>query len=180
MYKRQSYDDEQQRLSHEIQRMGAMSVAQLEAALDVIEMCIRDRSYALQNKMPYASMQNAAGNWVAPSAESFAAAAASADWANAKDFSLVITNAPGADAWPITATNFILVYKQPKDAAKQQATLDFFKWAYEQGQSQAQALDYGPLPAELVQQVEAYWATLKSVSYTHLDVYKRQPSASPC
>ena len=56
-------------------------------------------------------------------AQILAAAAASADWTSAPDFNLVITNAPGADAWPITATNFILVYKQPKDAAKQQATL---------------------------------------------------------
>ena len=78
-----------------------------------------------------------------------------------QDFNLVITNAPGADAWPITATNFILVYKQPKDAAKQQATLDFFKWAFASGQQQAASLDYVPLPAELVQQVEAYWAALK-------------------
>src|SRR3546814_6242277 len=57
-------------------------------------------------------MQNAAGSWVQPQPASFQAAAATADWASSKDFSLVITNAPGADAWPITATNFILMYKQ--------------------------------------------------------------------
>ena len=108
--------------------------------------------------MTYASLQNAAGNWVQPNAESFQAAAASADWANAKDFNLVITNAPGAQAWPITATNFILMYKQPKDAKRSADTLAFFKWAFENGQAQAQALDYVPLPPALVQQVEAYWA----------------------
>ena len=134
----------------------AAYVKQIKHSIGYVEL-----SYALQNKMPYAAMQNAAGNWVQPSATSFAAAAASADWASAQDFNLVITNAPGNEAWPITATNFILVYKQPKDAAKQQATLDFFKWAFEQGQAQAQALDYVPLPAELVTQVEAYWASLK-------------------
>ncbi len=134
----------------------AAYVKQIKNSIGYVEL-----SYALQNKMPYAAMQNAAGNWVQPSAQSFAAAAASADWKNATDFNLVITNAPGADAWPITATNFILVYKQPKDAAKQQATLDFFKWAFENGQAQAKSLDYVPLPAELVQQVEAYWASLK-------------------
>ena len=90
---------------------------------------------------------------------SFAAAAASADWTNAKDFNLVITNAPGADAWPITATNFILMHKQPKDAARmRKAALEFFRWAYANGSAQAQSLHYVPLPAELVQQIEAYWA----------------------
>ncbi len=134
----------------------AAYVKQIKNSIGYVEL-----SYALQNKMPYASMQNAAGNWVQPSAESFAAAAASADWTNAKDFNLVITDAPGADSWPIAATNFILIYKQPKDAAKQQAALDFFKWAFANGKTQAASLDYVPLPAELVQQVETYWAALK-------------------
>jgi len=95
---------------------------------------------------------------VQPNAASFAAAAASADWTNAQDFNLVITNAPGAESWPIAATNFILMRKQPRDAADAKAALEFFKWAYAHGTAQAQALDYVPLPADLVQQVEAYWA----------------------
>jgi len=131
----------------------AAYVKQLKGAIGYVEL-----AYALQNGMAYASMQNGAGHWVQPNAESFAAAAATADWKNAKDFSLVITNAPGADAWPIAATNFILMYKQPKDAKRSQDALDFFRWALENGQSQAQALDYVPLPRELVQQVEQYWA----------------------
>ena len=131
----------------------AAYVRQLKGSIGYVEL-----AYAEQNNMSYAALQNAAGQFVQPTAESFAAAAASADWANAKDFNLVITNAPGEHAWPITATNFILVYKQPKDAAKAKHTLEFFKWAYAQGQAQASALDYVPLPAELVQQVEAYWA----------------------
>ena len=84
------------------------------------------------------------------------AAAASADWANAKDFNLVMTNAPGANAYPITATTFILMPKQPKDKAKSDAALDFFRYALEKGQGQAQKLDYVPLPAALVQQIESY------------------------
>ena len=70
----------------------------------------------------------------------------------------MITNAPGADAWPITATNFMLMYKQPQDAQRSAPTLAFFKWAFENGQPQAQELDYVPLPPALVEQVEAYWA----------------------
>ncbi|MEO6227278.1 MAG: phosphate ABC transporter substrate-binding protein PstS [Thermomonas sp.] len=131
----------------------ASYVQQLKGSIGYVEL-----SYALQNKMAYASMQNAAGNWMQPNAASFAAAAASADWSNAKDFSLVITNAPGAQAWPITATNFILMRKQPRDAAAAKAALDFFRWAYSSGTEQAKSLDYVPLPAELVTQIEAYWA----------------------
>ncbi|WP_017916229.1 phosphate ABC transporter substrate-binding protein PstS, partial [Xanthomonas sp. SHU 308] len=131
----------------------ASYVQQIKGSIGYVEL-----AYALQNKMPYASMQNAAGNWVQPNAESFAAAAASADWANAKDFNLVITNAAGPQAWPITATNFMLMHKQAKDPARSKATLDFFKWAFEKGQPQADALHYVPLPPELVQQIESYWS----------------------
>ncbi|TWI04882.1 phosphate transport system substrate-binding protein [Luteimonas cucumeris] len=131
----------------------ASYVKQIKGSIGYVEL-----AYALQNKMAYVSLQNAAGNWVQPNAESFQAAAATADWTNAQDFNLVITNAQGADAWPITATNFILMHKQPKDAQRSQDTRTFFKWALENGQPQAQSLDYVPLPAELVKQVEAYWA----------------------
>ena len=132
----------------------ASYVKQIKGSIGYVEL-----SYALQNGMPYTAMQNAAGNWVEPSAETFAAAAASADWASAKDFNLVITNAPGEQAWPITATNFMLMQKKPKDAKRNQDTLAFFKWAFENGQAQANELHYVPLPAELVKQIEAYWAT---------------------
>ena len=130
----------------------ASYVQQIKGSIGYVEL-----AYALQNKMTYVSLKNAAGNYVEPSAEAFQAAAASADWASAKDFNLVITNAPGADAWPITATNFILMYKQAKDPARRQHAMDFFKWAYENGQSQASSLDYVPLPDDLVKQIEAYW-----------------------
>ena len=131
----------------------ASYVKQIKGSIGYVEL-----AYALQNGMPYTAMQNAAGNWVEPSAETFAAAAASADWASAKDFNLVITNAPGEQAWPITATNFMLMQKQPKDAKRNQDTLAFFKWAFENGQAQANELHYVPLPAELVAQIESYWA----------------------
>jgi len=113
-------------------------------------------AYVVQNKMTYAQLQNAAGNFVAPSTASFSAAADSADWKNAKDFNLVMTNAPGANAYPITASTFILMPKQPKDKAKSDAALDFFRHALEKGQDQAKKLDYVPLPASLVQQIESY------------------------
>jgi len=131
----------------------AAYVKQLNGGIGYVEL-----SYALQNKMAYAAMQNAAGKWVLPSDESFAAAAASADWAHAKDFYLVITNAPGDASWPITATNFIIMYKQPKNAESSKAAKEYFRWVYANGDAQAKALDYVPLPAPLVKQIETYWA----------------------
>ena len=113
-------------------------------------------AYVLQNGMNYATLQNSAGNFVAPSAASFSAAAESADWASARDFNLVMTNAPGANAYPITATTFVLMPKQPKDKARSDAAIAFFRFALGQGQAQAQKLDYVPLPAALVKQIESY------------------------
>jgi phosphate transport system substrate-binding protein len=113
-------------------------------------------AYVLQNKMAYALLQNSAGNFVAPNAASFEAAAAGADWKNAKDFFLVMTNAPGAQAYPITATTFVLMHKTPQDKARSDAALAFFRWALEKGQGQAQKLDYVPLPESLVAQIESY------------------------
>jgi phosphate transport system substrate-binding protein len=108
--------------------------------------------------MKYAVMQNSAGRFVAPNARSFQAAAASADWSHAQDFYLVMTNAPGANSYPITATTFVLMYKQPKNPQRTQQALRFFRWSLEKGQPQAAALDYVPLPAPLVKRVEAYMA----------------------
>lgn len=131
----------------------ASYVKQIKNSIGYVEL-----AYALQSAMPYTAMQNAAGQWVQPNDESFAAAAESADWANAKDFNLVITNAPGEKSWPITATNFMLMRKTGGDAKRNADTIAFFKWSFEQGQAQAKELHYVPLPAPLVQQVQAYWA----------------------
>ncbi|KAB7765259.1 phosphate ABC transporter substrate-binding protein PstS [Xanthomonas maliensis] len=131
----------------------AAYVKQIKGGIGYVEL-----SYALQNKMAYTAMKNAAGKFVQPSDETFAAAANSADWANAKDFYLVMTNAAGENAWPITATNFILVQKKPKNAAGLENTLEFFRWVYAKGDAQAKQLDYVPLPDSLVSQIDAYWA----------------------
>nr|WP_219627583.1 phosphate ABC transporter substrate-binding protein PstS [Stenotrophomonas maltophilia] len=131
----------------------AAYVKQIKGGIGYVEL-----SYALQNKLSYTAMKNAAGKFVQPSDASFAAAAASADWANARDFYLVMTNAPGAESWPITATNFILVQKTPTNAANGKATQEFFRWVYKNGDAQARQLDYVPLPDSLVRQIETYWS----------------------
>lgn len=131
----------------------AAYVKQIPGGIGYVEL-----SYALQNKLAYTQMRNQAGNFVLPSDETFAAAAASANWAEAKDFYLVMTNAPGAKSWPITATNFILMYRTPKNMAGAKAAKEFFRWVYANGDAQAKALDYVPLPDALVQQINAYLA----------------------
>ena len=132
----------------------AAYVKQITGGIGYVEL-----SYALGSKMAYARLKNAAGNYVLPSEESFSAAATSADWKSTQDFHLVMTNAPGAHAWPITATNFILMYKQPKNAATAKQARDFFAWIYANGDAAAQELHYVPLPDVLVRQIEAYWAS---------------------
>ena len=113
-------------------------------------------AFVIQNHMSWAGMQNAAGCFVAPGMASFQAAAASADWAHARDFHLVMTDAPGAAAWPITAATFVLIHRRPRDPARSGAAITFFRWALDHGQARAQSLDYVPLPSPLVQQVETY------------------------
>ncbi len=128
-------------------------VKQINGSIGYVEL-----SYALQQKVAYSRLKNAAGNYVNPSDDSFSEAAANAQWGSAKDFYLVMTNAPGEQSWPITATNFILMYKTPKNAASATNARDFFKWVYANGDAQASALGYVPLPDALVQQIEAYWS----------------------
>jgi len=128
-------------------------VKQIKGSIGYLEL-----SYAVTNKLVYGAVRNAAGNYIVPSADSFQAAAKSAEWGKASDFFLVITDAPGADSYPIAATNFILMNKQPKDATRSKSAIAFFKWAYANGDKAASDLGYVPLPAELITQVEAYWA----------------------
>lgn len=119
-------------------------------------------AYVLQNKMTYAQVQNKAGKFITPSEESFQAAAATADWSSVKDFSYVITDAPGDTAFPISATTFVMLYKDPKNADTDKAAFAFFKWCLENGQKDASELDYVSLPPALAKQIETYWkATFK-------------------
>ena len=116
-------------------------------------------TYALQkiDKISFGVVQNSAGKFVSPNSETFQAAASSADWKNTKDFFLIMADAPGANAYPITATTFVLMYKQPKSSESTAITVDFMRWSLESGQPLAELLDYVPLPSALVQQIEVYW-----------------------
>jgi phosphate transport system substrate-binding protein len=131
----------------------AAMTKQIKGAIGYVEL-----SYAITTKLNYTAVRNRAGNFIVPSKESIKAAAASAEWGDVKDFSLVITDAPGAQAYPISATNFILMYKTPKNAARSKEALAFFNWVYENGDAAAESLGYVALPADLTKQIKAYWA----------------------
>ncbi|MGE0751484.1 MAG: phosphate ABC transporter substrate-binding protein PstS [Variibacter sp.] len=114
-------------------------------------------AYALQNKLTYTKMVNKAGKTVAPTSEAFQAAAANADWNSQPGFGVILANQPGEASWPMTAATWILVYKQPSDPAATAEALKFFDWAYKKGGEMAGALDYVPMPAKVISDVEAYW-----------------------
>ncbi|MEX1827749.1 phosphate ABC transporter substrate-binding protein PstS [Luteibacter sp. CQ10] len=132
----------------------AQYVRQIPGSIGYVEY-----AYAKKNAISYAQMQNAAGKWVEPTAETFGAAAATADWASAKDFNVIMTNAPGEQAWPITATTWIIMYKKSKNPSHSKVAFDFFKYALEKGQPEATELDYVALPDSLVKKIEGYWAS---------------------
>ncbi|MFZ3178304.1 MAG: phosphate ABC transporter substrate-binding protein PstS [Methylovirgula sp.] len=129
------------------------NVMQTQGAIGYVEY-----AYAMQNKLGYADMINEEGKKVAPTSAAFQSAAANADWAHAPGFYQILTNQPGADSWPITASTFILMPKQPKDPAAAAEALKFFSWAYANGGKMAEDLDYIPMPASVVALVKKTWA----------------------
>ena len=104
-------------------------------------------AYAKQNKLPYATVKNAGGEFVVPSVESVTAAAEGAAELLAKDVRSPIANSSGKGAYPISGFTYILAYTKQKDTAKSAALKEFLKWAMTDGQKMAGALDYAPLPA---------------------------------
>jgi phosphate transport system substrate-binding protein len=113
---------------------------------------------ATQLKLSTALIRNRAGQFMAPDGKTFQTAAASAEWSTKPDFDLMLTNAPGDEAYPITATVFALMQKQPTSPRRSREALAFFKWALEKGGRDATELGYVPLPPALVRQVVEYWS----------------------
>jgi phosphate transport system substrate-binding protein len=124
----------------------AGQIKQTPGALGYVELI-----YAVQNKMSYAEVKNAAGEFVKPSLESITAALSTGDIP--EDFRFSITNAPGKDAYPICGATWLLVYEQQKDAAKGKKLVEFLKWAAKGGEKMAKDLQYAPLPDALQQRV---------------------------
>jgi phosphate transport system substrate-binding protein len=111
--------------------------------------------------MTHLNMINKDGKVTEPSIAAFQAAAAGADWASAKGFNLILTEQAGEKSWPIAGATFILIHKQPADAAAAADALKFFDWAYKNGAKEAEALDYVPLPAATVALVRKAWGEIK-------------------
>jgi phosphate transport system substrate-binding protein len=120
----------------------AGQIKQTPGALGYVELI-----YAIQNRMSYADVKNAAGNFVKPSLESVTAAMGTANIPD--DFRFSMTNPPGGDSYPIAGATWLLVYQQQKDAAKGKKIVEFVKWALSKGQDMAKQLDYAPLPDQL-------------------------------
>jgi phosphate transport system substrate-binding protein len=121
-------------------------------------------AYAKQNKLAYGQMQNASGKFVEPVAGAFAAAAAGADWKSQPGMGVVLTNQPGDAAWPVTGASFILLHaKQDKPEAAREV-LKFFAWSFQYGADMAKGLDYVPMPAPVVKQIQATWEEVKDAS----------------
>jgi phosphate transport system substrate-binding protein len=132
----------------------AGNVAQISGAIGYVEY-----AYAKQNHLAYTKMINKAGQAVEPTVEAFRSGAAAADWVGAakNDFYVLFLDSPGAQSWPITATTFVLVYKNPPDQKATQDALKFFQWGFEKGDQLALSLDYVPLPDNAVKAIEASW-----------------------
>jgi phosphate transport system substrate-binding protein len=115
-------------------------------------------AYALQNKLVYTKMMNKDGKTVSPTSEAIQAAAANANWSSVPGYGVILADQPGAGSWPMTAATFILIPKQPQDAAAATEALKFFAWAYAKGSKMAEELVYVPMPEKVAKDIEATWA----------------------
>jgi phosphate transport system substrate-binding protein len=115
-------------------------IRQMDGAIGYVELI-----YALQNKITYGSVQNAAGNFVKATLESTTSAAASVKQMPA-DFRVSITNAPGKDAYPIASFTWLLIPQSWTDQGKKQTIVDFLNWMLQSGEPMVKDLNYAPLP----------------------------------
>ncbi|HLL77724.1 MAG TPA: phosphate ABC transporter substrate-binding protein PstS [Pyrinomonadaceae bacterium] len=112
-------------------------------------------AFARQARLPVALLKNAAGNFVEPSLDAVTAAAAESVATTPEDLRVSVTNAAGAQAYPIASYTYVLLHREQRDAAKGKAVVDFLWWALHDGTEHARALDYAPLPPEILKRVEA-------------------------
>jgi phosphate transport system substrate-binding protein len=118
-----------------------------------------ESAYAAQNHLTTTLLQNKAGSFVAPNMDSFAATAASADWATAKNFAVDLNDAAGAKSWPIESATFVLVPTDPKDPAQNAVVVKFFDWSFKNGNDIAKGLLYVPLPTAVQNAIRSSWTS---------------------
>jgi phosphate transport system substrate-binding protein len=127
----------------------AGNVAQTKNSIGYVEY-----AYAMQNKLVYTALVNKAGKTVQPTVAAFQAAASNADWAKAPGYYVILTDQLGEASWPITASTFILMHKEPADKAASAEAVKFFKWALANGGKMAEELDYIPMPENVVKLID--------------------------
>jgi phosphate transport system substrate-binding protein len=132
----------------------AGQVKQLPGAIGYVELI-----YANQNKLPFADLKNASGNFITPSLDSVTAALATAKIPD--DFRFSMVNAPGDQAYPISGTTWLLVYEKQTNTDKGKKLVEFLNWALTKGETVAPSLDYAPLPDAIQQRVLERIKTIK-------------------
>ncbi len=130
----------------------AATVQNTQGAIGYVEF-----AYAKQNNLPVAMLRNKAGAFVAPSMETFTAAASNANWAGAKHYAVDLVDQLGDKSWPIVSATFILIPKDPKEPSRSANVMKFFDWAYNSGDQIATNLDYVPLPPAVKAAVRSSW-----------------------
>ncbi len=134
----------------------ASYVQKIDGSLGYVEY-----AYAKQNKLSYGQMQNKAGRFVEPDDGSFKAAAAGADWKSVPGMGVVLTDQAGEKSWPITGASFILVHATQEKPESGREVLKFFEWSFRNGAKMAEELDYVPMPAPVVKEIQAAWKNVK-------------------
>lgn len=138
----------------------AANVQRIKGAIGYVEW-----AYAKKNKLSHTQLRNKEGVDLQPSDDVFKAAAANAEWTKAPGFGVVLTDGAGKQSWPITGVSYILMHKTQADANKGQEVVKFFDWSFKNGAPAAAELDYVPMPASVVKQVQDAWkANLKDAS----------------
>jgi len=138
----------------------AAYVKQIKGGIGYVEW-----AYAKKNKLSHTQLRNKEGVDLQPSDDVFKAAAANAEWTKAPGFGVVLTDGAGKQSWPITGVSYILMHKTQADANKGQEVVKFFDWSFKNGAPAAAELDYVPMPASVVKQVQDAWkANLKDAS----------------
>ncbi|QAA94009.1 phosphate ABC transporter substrate-binding protein PstS [Pollutimonas thiosulfatoxidans] len=132
----------------------AAYVRQLKNSIGYVEY-----AYAKQNGLSWTQLRNKDGQFVQPTQEAFAAAAANADWNSVPGMGVVLTEEPGAESWPVTSASFILMQKQQDKPETAKEVLAFFDWAFKNGDAMAAELDYVPLPDSVTKQIGEAWKT---------------------
>jgi phosphate transport system substrate-binding protein len=138
----------------------AANVQRIKGSIGYVEW-----AYAKKNKLAHTQLRNKEGVDLQPSDDVFKAAAANAEWNKTPGFGVVLTDGAGKQSWPVTGVSYILMHKEQADTNKGKEVVKFFDWAFKNGAPAAAELDYVPMPASVVKQVQDAWkANLKDAS----------------